>query len=236
MASRNISDLTKKSLYAKSGNQCAFDGCNTSLIDEKEINIGQMCHIHGINPGSARYNSDLDSDYLNSEENLILLCGNHHKTIDSDPISYTPEIIIQMKRTHEDKINRHIKGSGNRFFEELEIIFKKYDFYNNFYCNDFTVPFRSDCIYKIGYLRYDIEDLINSFYSYGISSKVQNDLRQFTNLLEDVMFNITGFMHSTEQGFAKINDIEQLKEILKIFTEPIKKINNIYEIYRYANS
>ena len=35
-------------------------------------------------------------------ENLLLMCGDHHKTIDNDPATYTVERLTQMKRSHED--------------------------------------------------------------------------------------------------------------------------------------
>lgn len=80
MSSRQIPAKVVKELYAKSGNCCAFSGCNEQLFED--ANVGQICHIQGVNPGSARYNPDLPEEVVNSIDNLILLCSNHHKLID----------------------------------------------------------------------------------------------------------------------------------------------------------
>lgn len=39
-----ITTQTKNALYAKSGNQCAYPGCNQTLINEG-INSSNICHI-----------------------------------------------------------------------------------------------------------------------------------------------------------------------------------------------
>lgn len=77
MSSRQISVRVVKELYAKSGNCCAFSGCNEQLFED--ANVGQICHIQGVNPGSARYNPDLSEEVVNGIDNLILLCCTNPK-------------------------------------------------------------------------------------------------------------------------------------------------------------
>ncbi len=101
--SRNISTGTIKSLYAHSGNKCAFTNCSAVLVYDENVNISNICHIYGLNPNSARYKAGLSNDFLNSEGNLILLCPTHHKLIDSDQRTYTVETLIQMKRSQEER-------------------------------------------------------------------------------------------------------------------------------------
>ncbi len=74
MNSRNISSKTIKSLYAHSGNICAFPGCNQVLAYSEGIVLSNICHIYGLNPCSARYDETKDAELLNSEKNLVLLC------------------------------------------------------------------------------------------------------------------------------------------------------------------
>lgn len=100
-----IPDYIAKRLYANSRNCCAMPGCNVELVNT--ANIGQIAHIEGVNPGSARYNPNLTSDEVNSYENLILLCCNHHKLIDSKENLnlYTVEYLKKIKKDHEININ-----------------------------------------------------------------------------------------------------------------------------------
>lgn len=51
MSSRQIPARVVKELYAKSGNCCAFSGCNEQLFEN--ANVGQICHIQGVNSGKT---------------------------------------------------------------------------------------------------------------------------------------------------------------------------------------
>lgn len=100
---------TIKRLYALSGNRCAFPECDTTLVDQaSETLTGEICHIRARRPGGPRHDPGMGSDELHAFENLILLCATHHKVIDSDPESFTAEMIFRMKAEHE---GRHKGGS-----------------------------------------------------------------------------------------------------------------------------
>ena len=74
---------TIKNLYDYSGNCCAFPGCGQKLVYREYANISEICYIYGLNPNGARCVKGFDEDYLNSEQNLILLCPTHHTMIDA---------------------------------------------------------------------------------------------------------------------------------------------------------
>jgi hypothetical protein len=89
-----------RALFARSGNQCAFPGCTQPLINAKNKFIAQVCHIEAASEGGERYNSNGDSEYRRSYENLLLLCYPHHiETNDVD--EYPVERLLQLKREHE---------------------------------------------------------------------------------------------------------------------------------------
>ena len=74
---RKISETRKKLLYANSGNSCAM--CNATLILDNSSNASEICHIEAVNEDGARYNPNLTDEYVNSYENLILLCPKINK-------------------------------------------------------------------------------------------------------------------------------------------------------------
>ncbi len=103
-----------KILWAYSGGLCAFPDCNEELIIRKTNDIlGNICHIVAKNSNGPRGNNNISSDVLNSYPNLILLCPNHHSIVDSAPKKYTVEILMEMKLSHERKIQGVLKNGQN---------------------------------------------------------------------------------------------------------------------------
>lgn len=98
----SISIKTRKSLWARSGNRCAL--CQDELIASHDngishLNIGEECHIISSQIMGPRYNSAFSNH--DSYDNLILLCCNHHKTIDELTSLYTVEVLMSIKAYHE---------------------------------------------------------------------------------------------------------------------------------------
>ena len=130
MARLDPTPKTKIRLYALSGNQCAFPGCNVLFTSpEDETNISNICHIEAAEEGGERYNPNSNDDERRSFKNLILLCPNHH-TVTDDVQTYTVEVLREMKRTHEARrlkpnelqknpsaLNGIIKLIGNKLFD-----------------------------------------------------------------------------------------------------------------------
>lgn len=89
-----------KRLFAVSKNQCAFPGCEETIVDDKGTVIGEICHIESAEEGGERYNKDSSDEYRRSFENLILMCSNHHKKT-NNVIEYTTEKLTKFKLDHE---------------------------------------------------------------------------------------------------------------------------------------
>ena len=88
-------------LLARSGNVCAFEGCSAPIYSDDDVYLGNFCHINAVNVGGKRYDSALSPEYINSYDNLILICGVHHNEIDTLDKVYTPERLKQIKANHE---------------------------------------------------------------------------------------------------------------------------------------
>jgi len=106
----SISDKVRKSLWAKSGNRCSI--CKTELFDydpeKRELNVGEECHIISGKKNGPRHIEMNDYDTI---DNLILLCRNHHKEVDTLTDTYTEELLRFMKQSHENWVNQTLKSS-----------------------------------------------------------------------------------------------------------------------------
>lgn len=87
-------------LFAKSGNNCAFEDCPERLFDEKGTFIAEVCHIEAALPGGERFNKNMSNQQRAQEDNLILFCHKHHKITD-DVNEYPVAKLQEIKRKHE---------------------------------------------------------------------------------------------------------------------------------------
>lgn len=91
-------------LWCRAGGCCTK--CKMPLFRKnrgKICKIGEQAHIisrkkEGPRGGETRLGIDLDS-----EENVILLCGNCHHEIDVDPEYFDVQSLLDMKRQHEQE-------------------------------------------------------------------------------------------------------------------------------------
>ena len=116
---------TLKTLFGLSGNQCAYPECKNTLIEpateySDDLVTGQICHIYAVGEKGPRGKPELTEKELNSPENLILLCPNHHAIVDGQHGSYPAEKLKLWKRNHEDKM-RNRQSSDQNFFPHMRI-------------------------------------------------------------------------------------------------------------------
>lgn len=150
-----ITTQTKNALYAKSGNQCAYPGCNQILINDG-INNSNICHIVSDKPKGPRHRSNIDYD---NEENLILLCRNHHNEVDTNVQEYSESILHNMKNIHERLIWTLV--DNNIEFNELKGILLKamdnYDIIDIIENEDYLVSFPEYKLTSISNFASDID-------------------------------------------------------------------------------
>src|SRR4051794_22139564 len=105
------SEATVKSLFAVSGNRCAFPDCGQPLVvmsGSLPVVTGRVCHIKGRKPGAKRYDPKQTEAERHGFHNLILLCGDHHTLIDADDAAYTVSRLGVMKYAHEMQLSHSI--------------------------------------------------------------------------------------------------------------------------------
>lgn len=99
----------KHNLWFAAHGRCEFKGCNKRLyvngVTKEECNISNYAHIIGDSANGPRGNEDSDT-LAKDPSNLILLCTECHKLIDSKQGEerYTVDILRAMKKDHEDRI------------------------------------------------------------------------------------------------------------------------------------
>lgn len=111
-----ISSPNSKRLWARSGNQCAYPECYRQLTADMEtyvksaghtefVTLGEEAHIIAKNTNGPRgADRDLSPKELDSYDNLILLCEEHHELIDSYNGRHWPvDSLLKMKRDHEHR-------------------------------------------------------------------------------------------------------------------------------------
>lgn len=95
---RDFSRTTIKALFAEARN-CAFPGCDAPLVfrDRGAVTaVADMAHIRSETPGGPRYDAAFRGD-INGTENLLLLCGIHHRPVDRHESLYSTEELLVWK-------------------------------------------------------------------------------------------------------------------------------------------
>jgi hypothetical protein len=110
----SISEKDRKTLWARSGNRCAF--CRIELVSEKDennvnLNLGEECHIISKKENGPRFKPDFKDDH-DAYSNLILLCCNHHRIIDEQFETFTDFVLHQIKLNHEKWVKSVIDSAA----------------------------------------------------------------------------------------------------------------------------
>lgn len=111
--SRNYTQPTIKTLFGEAST-CAYPDCGEPLIFAdrgRKTAIAEIAHIRSESPGGPRYDADYTDD-VDGSDNLLLLCGKHHKPVDRHESSYTVAELEMWKAAQRAKA-----GSGTPISE-----------------------------------------------------------------------------------------------------------------------
>lgn len=116
-----ITDRTRKTLWAKSGNRCAL--CKVELVQRKsppggnqDVIVGQECHMVPKNNRTIEPEHDLDC-----YDNLILLCANDHKKTHDQADFYSSDKLRSIKNVHEDWVASRLKTKQSPATKKISI-------------------------------------------------------------------------------------------------------------------
>ena len=76
------------------------------LTGKDELNLGYVAHIVGAVSDGPRGSKERSSALVDSVDNLMLLCNDHHRVIDHPQHwqDYPEELLLHIKRSHEAKV------------------------------------------------------------------------------------------------------------------------------------
>ncbi len=110
---------TVKTLFARSHNCCAFPGCTSPVVEDTGTVTAEICHIRAFSPRGPRYDKDQTPEERNSAANLVLMCGRHHKIIDTETRNYSTAALLKIKQEHEGQAPAAISPAGTRVAQQL---------------------------------------------------------------------------------------------------------------------
>lgn len=118
----SISQKDIKKLFGLSAGRCNI--CNI-LLTEADIQIGEMAHIIAKNAKGPRGSIQNIND--NSYNNLILLCPNHHLTVDQNPHNYPSEYLHKIKNEYEKNISLKL-DSDKKYLQDISSLNTLFEF------------------------------------------------------------------------------------------------------------
>jgi hypothetical protein len=96
---------TLRELFLKSGNLCAYPGCNKLMMNSAGVFVGQICHIEAAEASGPRFNPSMSNEERRSFANLMIMCYDHHQ-ITNNTRTYPVERLKQYKADHERLFSR----------------------------------------------------------------------------------------------------------------------------------
>ena len=108
---------TLKLLWGRAAGRCAMADCRVELfVTEDDYDpvcvIGEMGHIAASSNAGPRAKVDLDVRARDKYKNLILLCRNCHRKVDTLKRSYSDERLLEIKASHEAWVRTALPERG----------------------------------------------------------------------------------------------------------------------------
>jgi SMODS-associated and fused to various effectors sensor domain len=116
-STRYYDPQTLKLLWGRGAGRCAMADCRVELfVTEDDYDpvcvIGEMGHIAASSNAGPRAHLELDMRARDSYDNLVLLCRNCHRKVDTLKLSYPRERLLEIKANHEAWVRTALPERG----------------------------------------------------------------------------------------------------------------------------
>lgn len=210
-----------KKLYAKSGNICAFPGCNNPL--STEINHSEIAHIISPKTNGPRHIDGYNGGNYDDEENLILLCPIHHHQIDTNPDSYPIDWLKNIKKEHEEYVSKSLQplNIDQNFINDFVAICQA-NHIEEIICNlTIGASFSNKLFEYEQNCCFELEQFLKTPQSVRISKKVLSGLYKFMYALHNLYNNVfacygpspTNTKIAVFQNNASSQELDELRKL-----------------------
>lgn len=110
---KDITPQTAQKVWSDAGARCMFEGCGKDLADvpfyKGSARVGYLAHIIASDPRGPRGTPSESHLRANDPDNVMLLCDEHHRLIDSfAPGEYSADTLYAMRQSHRDLVRSYL--------------------------------------------------------------------------------------------------------------------------------
>ena len=212
--------------------RCAFVDDEEDCKEVFPNDDGDIYHIESMNPDAGRFNKNLTEEDYNNNSNLILLCPKHRRLVDFD-LEYSVDDLHKMKTKRENQtLSRLQSDEGKEFIGTLKEIFKKYDFDQLLWRQDYNYYIPSNVNERMSAGSHDLLILCEKGHKWDIPDGIISQLSSFANDLENLRKHLTSYGESRENGsyIAFVRDCDS--EEAEITRQKLEKLGKVYDMLR----
>lgn len=221
-------------LYSQSAGICSLPDCNMPVVFDKETGKGHfsnLAHIEAYSEKGPRFNPKLSIEERNSEENIIIVCANCHKKIDTDTETYTVEKLKKIKQDHINRIKLLKENMVNFDFDDLLYASKSILDYENKENETNKINIEYNATYDIKPIEYKIRKNDMSFLSKNhiIPAMLQQDtVSDFISKMSKENENFAYELLSSLKKYYNKFKIEYSGDMLltKLYSQFIKPLSD----------
>lgn len=225
MSGRNKapSENTIRMLCGKAAGMCEFKGCNKRLFYDNltlsNFNNAYVAHIIASSANGPRGDKDLSPKLSDKIDNLMLMCADHHKLIDTNVENYPVEKLKDMKEEHEKRIEK-ICSLFN--IPETEIIrFTSPIKGTQLVIIDYNVASKAILPNKQPASTYGQNIFVNSLFDYKTEQYWDDCFNKLKITFESTIFNRYTQMNNTDYSVFPIAPIPLIIKLGELFGDKV---------------
>jgi hypothetical protein len=194
---KEVSPKTAWRVWAEAGGCCMYEGCAADLsgisLHTKAAKIGYLAHIIASSPNGPRGDSESSVELSDDPENIMLMCDEHHRLIDSyAPSEHPKERLQDMRRHHLEKMKALRKAMSYPVAQAVPLLanlagvptyFRDTQFQEALLAEKYAMAPRVEYLLRRTAQR---DDRSNPGFWYHYLHEHENDIRRFVGFVKEV--------------------------------------------------